>query len=165
MYIASPYGRVVALDPTTGKEVWVYTLPTGNPATRGVEYFSGDATTPPQIVVGTSDAKLFSLDAKTGALNTDVRRERHRRPRHAGDHARPAEQPRADLVAADHVQEPDHHRRATSRRATARGRPGDVRAFDIHDGKLAWTFHSIPRTGEPNFGHLARRQREVSARA
>ena len=70
MYIASPYGRVVALDPTTGKEVWVYTLPSGNPATRGVEYFSGDATTPPQIVVGTMDAKLFTLDAKTGALNT-----------------------------------------------------------------------------------------------
>ena len=70
MYIASPYGRVVALDPTTGKEVWVYTLPTGSPATRGVEYFPGDATTPPQIVVGTMDAKLFTLDAKTGALNT-----------------------------------------------------------------------------------------------
>src|SRR5215475_9178905 len=42
MYISSPYGRVVALDATTGKEVWVYKLPSGNPATRGVEYFAGD---------------------------------------------------------------------------------------------------------------------------
>jgi quinoprotein glucose dehydrogenase len=43
MYVSTPYGRVVALDPTTGKEVWVYKLPAGNPATRGVEYFAGDA--------------------------------------------------------------------------------------------------------------------------
>jgi len=69
MYISSPYGRVVALDAVTGKESWVYTLPSGNPASRGVEYFSGDETTSPQIVVGTSDAKLFTLDARTGALN------------------------------------------------------------------------------------------------
>ena len=33
MYIASPYGRVVALEPTTGKEVWVYQLPAGSPST------------------------------------------------------------------------------------------------------------------------------------
>ena len=67
MYIGTPYGRVTALDPTTGKEIWTYKLPTGEPATRGVEYFPGDKQTPPQIVVGTSDAKLFTLDAETGA--------------------------------------------------------------------------------------------------
>ncbi|HEU4721318.1 MAG TPA: pyrroloquinoline quinone-dependent dehydrogenase, partial [Gemmatimonadaceae bacterium] len=27
--------------------------------------------------------------------------------------------------------------------------PGDVRAFDVHTGKLRWTFHTIPREGEP----------------
>jgi quinoprotein glucose dehydrogenase len=70
MYIGTPYGRVSALDPTTGKEIWNYKLPSGEPATRGVEYFPGDKQTPPQIVVGTSDAKLFTLDVKTGALNT-----------------------------------------------------------------------------------------------
>src|SRR5262249_49421761 len=70
MYISSPYGRVVALDATTGKEVWVYKLPAGTPATRGVEYFAGDPQTPPQIIVTTSDSRLFTLDAKTGVLNT-----------------------------------------------------------------------------------------------
>ena len=49
MYITTPYGRVVALDPTTGKEVWVFQVPAGNPSTRGVEYWPGDAQTPPQI--------------------------------------------------------------------------------------------------------------------
>ena len=42
MYIATPYSRVVALDPTTGKELWAFKLPSGNPSTRGVEYWPGD---------------------------------------------------------------------------------------------------------------------------
>ncbi len=29
--------------------------------------------------------------------------------------------------------------------------PGDIRAFDVRTGKLAWTFHTIPRPGE--FGY------------
>src|SRR6185369_15507261 len=32
----------------------------------------------------------------------------------------------------------------------ANGPSGDVRAWDVHTGKLAWTFHTIPRPGEPN---------------
>ena len=49
MYIGSPYGQVVALDPTSGKQVWVYSMPAGDsPATRGVEYFAGDDRLPPR---------------------------------------------------------------------------------------------------------------------
>ena len=70
----TPYNRVVALDPTTGKEVWVFQLPAGNPSTRGVEYWAGDAQTPPQIVFGSSNARLYSLDAKTGQPQRNVRR-------------------------------------------------------------------------------------------
>ena len=69
MYVSTPYGRVVALDPTTGKEKWVFPLPSGSPSTRGVEYFAGDAKTPPQIVFGSSDGKLYSIDAVTGEPN------------------------------------------------------------------------------------------------
>jgi quinoprotein glucose dehydrogenase len=29
--------------------------------------------------------------------------------------------------------------------------PGDIRAFDVHDGKQVWEFHTVPRPGE--FGH------------
>jgi len=29
--------------------------------------------------------------------------------------------------------------------------PGDIRAFDVHTGKLRWTFHTIPRPGEPGY--------------
>ncbi|MEI9970883.1 MAG: PQQ-binding-like beta-propeller repeat protein [Ignavibacteriota bacterium] len=69
MYMTTPYARVVAIDPTSGKEVWNFHLPTGSPATRGLEYWTGDAQTSPQIVFGSSDGKLYSLDAKTGKPN------------------------------------------------------------------------------------------------
>src|SRR5580704_4074048 len=65
MYLSTPYSRVVAVEPTTGKEVWTFPLPAGNPSTRGVEYWAGDAQTPPQIVFGSNDGKLYSLNAKT----------------------------------------------------------------------------------------------------
>src|SRR6185503_15318849 len=42
MYLPTPGGRVVALDPETGKEIWRYTLPgTASASARGVAYWSG----------------------------------------------------------------------------------------------------------------------------
>jgi len=155
MYIGSPYGQVVALDPTSGKEVWVYKMPAGdNPATRGVEYFAGDNVTPPQIVVGTSGGRLLTLDAKTGALNpkfgvdgiVDLNTPEIRNGLPSGNAgmSSPPVMYQNFIILGDHVQE-----------GSGPGVAGDVRAFDIHDGKLAWTFHSIPRPGETNFGTWA----------
>ena len=28
---------------------------------------------------------------------------------------------------------------------------GDIRAYDLHTGKLRWTFHTIPHPGEPGY--------------
>lgn len=151
MYIGTPYGRVTALDPTTGKEIWTYKLPTGEPATRGVEYFQGDKQTPPEIVVGTSDAKLFTLDAETGTLNTAFGMN--------GIVNLNTPEITHDLPnASDGLSSPPvmfENLIILGGRTTEGGGPGpagDVRAFDIHDGKLVWTFHSIPQPGEPNYG-------------
>lgn len=151
MYVSTPYGRVVALDPTSGKEVWVYKLPSGNPATRGVEYFPGDAQTTPQIVVPTSDGKLFTLDAKTGALNTKFGVDgivdlatpeiTHNLPNASVGVSSPPVMYRNLIILGGRNPE-----------GSGPGPAGDVRAFDIHTGKLVWTFHSIPLPGEPNYG-------------
>ena len=29
--------------------------------------------------------------------------------------------------------------------------PGDIRAYDVHTGKLRWSFHTIPHPGEPGY--------------
>lgn len=154
MYIGTPYGRVSALDPTTGKEMWSYKLASGEPATRGVEYFPGDQQTPPEIVVGTSDAKLFTLNAKTGALNTSFGVDgfvdlntpeiTHNLPRASDGLSSPPTMFENLIILGGRTTE-----------SGGPGPAGDVRAFDIHTGKLVWTFHSIPQPGEPNYGTWA----------
>ena len=151
MYVGTPYGRVSALDPATGKEIWTYKLPTGDPATRGVEYFPGDKQTSPLIVVGTSDAKLFTLDAETGELNKafgvdgivdlDTPEITHNLPNASDGLSSPAVMFENLIIVGGRTTE-----------GGGPGPAGDVRAFDIHDGKLVWTFHSIPQPGEPNYG-------------
>jgi quinoprotein glucose dehydrogenase len=146
MYITTPYGRVVALDSTTGKEAWSFRVPSGNASTRGVEYWPGDAQTPPQVVFGTGGGRLFSLNAKTGQPNDAF-----------GDHGS------VDLNTPEILQglsgsnglssPPTMYRNliitgGRTQENPPQGPAGDVRAWDIHSGKLVWTFHSIPRVGE-----------------
>ncbi len=69
MYIVTPYGQVAAVDPVTGEEIWRYRLPTGNASTRGLEFWRGDGTTPAQVVFGSNDGKLYSVNARTGEAN------------------------------------------------------------------------------------------------
>jgi quinoprotein glucose dehydrogenase len=147
MYVATPYGRVVALDPTSGKEKWTFPLPSGNPSTRGVEYFRGDVTTPPQIVFGSSDGKLYSIDAVTGEPNdrfgvtgvVDLNTPEILQGLSGNDGlSSPPIMYKNLIIIGGRTQE-----------GPAQGPAGDVRAFDVHDGKLVWTFHSIPREGEP----------------
>jgi quinoprotein glucose dehydrogenase len=147
MYVSTPYGRVVALDPTTGKEKWTFPLPSGNPSTRGVEYFAGDATTPPQIVFGSSDGKLYALDAITGEPNdafgvkgvVDLNTPEILQGLPGNDGlSSPPVMYKNLIITGGRTQE-----------GPAQGPAGDVRAWDIHNGNLVWTFHSVPRAGEP----------------
>jgi quinoprotein glucose dehydrogenase len=157
MYVSTPYRRVVALEPETGKEVWAYQLPgSSQPTQRGVAYWPGDGEHAARIVFGTRDGLLIALDAKTG-----------RPPDDFGNHglvdlktpevmpAQPVTTPfgpgglgmsspplvyRNLVITGSIVQEYPQH-----------GPYGDVRAWDVRTGKLTWTFHSVPRPGE--YGH------------
>lgn len=147
MYISSPYSRVSALDPTTGKEIWSFPLPTGVPSTRGVEYWPGDSTTPAQIVFGSSDGKLYSLDAKTGkpnlafgdngVTNLNTPEILQGLPGRDALSSPPTIYKNFAITGGMTQENPPH------------GPAGDVRAWDMHTGKLAWNFRSIPRPGEP----------------
>jgi quinoprotein glucose dehydrogenase len=155
MYLTTPYGRVVALDPTTGREIWVAPIEgPGQPSLRGLEYWPGDGATPARLLFGTRDGRLIALDAETGR-------------RSAGFGVNGV----IDLKTADIVGTGDtrfygmtsppivHGNLVITGSAVqefpARGAAGDVRAWDVRTGALVWTFHSVPRRGEPGYGSWA----------
>lgn len=83
LFLVTPFNRVIALDPDTGQQRWVYdpqidkTLDYGHGfAARGVSAWS-DPWAPPwkrcrrRIVYGTADARLIALDASSGIPCSD----------------------------------------------------------------------------------------------
>lgn len=75
-YFCTPHRDIVALDAVTGKQRWRFhlqndTKPNIYLACRGVAYFqTSDANAPcgQRIISTTADARLFALDARTGAI-------------------------------------------------------------------------------------------------
>ncbi len=159
LYLSFPYYRVVALEPETGDEIWEYTAPgdwnspehqlhwTGG-SMRGLAYWEGDDRTPPQIVFGTEEGELISLNAATGLPN----------PRFGSDGF-------VDLKTPDVMNGfPNMHYGISSGVAIwkhlvftgvhnadetgSKGPAGDVRAWNLRTGDLVWTFHTVPRPGE-----------------
>jgi len=83
MYITTPFCRVIALDPETGREIWSYdpqikkdTVYSEGFINRGVSTWldpmrkPGDACRR-RIFIGTIDARLIALDADSGKLCSD----------------------------------------------------------------------------------------------
>jgi quinoprotein glucose dehydrogenase len=153
-YVAAQKGSLVALDATTGKELWAhpFTTPGGAPSRfagiagmRGANYWESKDRKDRRILV-TANGSLYALDARTGKLVDSF-----------ADHGR------LDLkIGIDRATRPLASRSAGRifenililGSATGEGYlapPGDIRAFDVVTGKLLWVFHTIPRPGE--FGY------------
>jgi quinoprotein glucose dehydrogenase len=86
MFVATPAGSIIALDPATGRERWRYiarvdlSLRFGDAASRGVSYWRDtrarrNAACATRIFFGTIDARLISLDAVSGRLCSGFGRE------------------------------------------------------------------------------------------
>ena len=79
MYVGTPLGRVIALDPATGRERWVYDpkiardVEYGDFASRGVsswldERAPADAVCRRRIFAATAQSQLIALDARDGQV-------------------------------------------------------------------------------------------------
>ena len=150
MYLATPYSRIVALDPATGREKWVYELPNkARASTRGLEYWPGDGAAPPSLLFGTGDGKLHSIRASDG------------RPNAGFGSAGVVDLKTPDvmvtglnktyLMASPPIVYENLVLTGASVGEAVGGAIGDVRAWDARTGKLVWTFHSVPRKGEPGY--------------
>jgi len=149
LYTPTAKHTVVALEPETGKEVWKFELGRVGAPLRGVTYWQGDKDIPAEILLGTSDGRLIALNAKTGKpvpgfgnegtvnLRIGVAEKFPDAPYHMGS---PGALYRGLIITGAQGQEdnPD-------------GPAMDVRAWDMRTGKLVWTFHTLPRPGEPGY--------------
>ena len=149
MFLPTRQKTIVALEPETGKEIWKYDLGKVAAPLRGVSYWQGDSSHPAQILAGTFDGKLLALNAKTGKLvpgfgnegavdlRAGVADKFPNSPYHMGS---PGTVVRNLIVTGAQGKEDDPE-----------GPGMDVRAWDLRTGKLLWTFHPMPRPGEPGY--------------
>jgi quinoprotein glucose dehydrogenase len=156
MYVTTGYLRVVALDAATGRELWQFDpmkaypfehQPTSGGVNRGCAFWSDSKPDGERrILHGTSDGRLFSLDAKTGKLDPafgdggirNLRAELD--PEFAklgyGPTSAPAIWKDTVIVGVSCGEGPGI------------AAPGDIRAFDVRSGKELWRFRTVPRPGE-----------------
>ena len=157
LVFSTPYSRVIALDPETGVELWTFDPKVDRErhysngyVTRGVAHWrdaNPRGVCASRILVAAVDARLIALDSATG---------------------RPCEGFGAggtvDLHdGVEHLLRPEHYKMTSapvvvgdvivSGPSLADMRPdqprGDVRGYDARSGRPLWTFHVIPREGEP----------------
>ena len=131
MYLTTSYNHVYAINATTGEEYWHYKHKMGpittfccGPNNRGVA-ISND-----RLFMGTLDAKLIALDAKTGNLLWETQ---------IADPDKGYSETMAPVVVDGKV--------LIGTNGGEYGVRGFVKAFDANSGKELWTFYSIPDKG------------------
>ena len=146
LYATTPTLKVVAIDAANGREIWTFDPAAGAPAAsrfrhRGVTVH-GDR------VFVTYRNWLYALSTKTGRPietfgsggRVDLR----------DGLGRPAENLSVSASTPGVVFE-DLLIMGSTVPETLPSAPGDIRAFDIHTGKIRWSFHTIPHPGERGY--------------
>lgn len=156
LYLSTPFSRVLALDPQSGRQKWVFDpgIPRKRPFAsepfvhRGVASWKDSATGLRRIFIGTYDARLFAIDAASGApcpdfgvagsvnLKTGLKRVN-------GTEYQVCTPPTVvgDVVVMGSTVGDNNNADASS---------GTVRAFDCRSGVLVWSFDPSPLAGAGN---------------
>ena len=155
MYVTTVTTKAVALKADSGERIWSYDpytdhtrhyIKASGGVNRGVAYWSdGKDNGQRRILLGLTDGRLVSLDAKTGKPDPHFGTEGIVDLRAAVEYdikGLPYGPTSAPLVIGDLVV------LGFSNSETNPSAPGDTRAFDVRSGKEVWRFHAIPRNGE-----------------
>jgi alcohol dehydrogenase (cytochrome c) len=132
MFLTTSFNHVYAIDAVTGEEYWHYKHKLGPIVTvccgnnnRGVAIEGG------RLFMGTIDAKLVALDAKTGKLLWE---------KQIADPEKGYSETMAPTVVDGKV--------LIGTNGGEYGIRGFVKAFNAADGNLLWTFYTIPDKGQ-----------------
>ena len=150
LYLSTPLGRVIALDPVTGKRLWSYEAKVdgdkgyGDFANRGVAAWRSPKGQL-RILVATIDARLIAIEAATGKPCQDfgdngvinLRRGLRIAPEGFADYEEtsPPAVIRNTIVVGSGIED----------NAATDEPSGEVRGFDALTGKLKWTWDPIPQ--------------------
>jgi alcohol dehydrogenase (cytochrome c) len=131
MYLTTSYNHIYAIDAVTGKQFWHYKHKMGpvttfccGPNNRGVAISGG------KVFMGTLDARLVALDAKTGNVLWNVQ---------IADPEKGYSETMSPTVVDNKV--------LIGTNGGEYGIRGFVKAFNADDGKELWTFYTIPEKG------------------
>lgn len=156
LYLSTPFGRVIALDPATGRERWTYDAHVnaragfGDPASRGVStwldpHAAAKAPCRRRIYLGTLDARIVALDARTGTPCRGFGRKGEVSLRE-GLHNTPYETAEYELTSPPAVIGGlIVTGSAVADNVRINAASGEVRAYDARTGALRWTWDPVPR--------------------
>lgn len=150
MYVMARTNNIVALDASTGKEIWMH--PSGAKTelitNRGIDYWESVDGSERRLLFAV-DNHLQAIDARTGRSivdfgeggSTDLREGLGRDPKtlrlvQSFNPGRIFE----DLLLLGSATNEEYD-----------SGPGDIRAYSVRTGKLVWSFHTIPHPGEPGY--------------
>jgi alcohol dehydrogenase (cytochrome c) len=132
MYLTTSFNHLYAIDAVTGEEYWHYKHKLGPIVTvccgnnnRGVAIEGG------RLFMGTIDAKLVALDAKTGKVLWE---------KQIGDPEKGYSETMAPAVVDGKV--------LIGTNGGEYGVRGFLKAYSAADGNLLWTFYTIPDKGQ-----------------
>ena len=138
---------IVALDATAGKQLWNH--PTdGTPTDRGINYWESNDRSDRRLIFAVN-SYLQEVNPRTGVTITSFGND-GRVDLREGLGRDPKTIPNIQTGTPGHVFE----NLIIMGSATSEvwgAPPGDLRAYDIRTGKMAWIFHTIPHPGE--FGY------------
>ncbi len=153
LIVCSPFNRIIALDPATGTERWVFEpeVPLDNwmPYTcRGVTAWTdadavAESACANRLFFGTNDARVFSIDARTGERCSGFGDDGEIRINIGKE-----EEIRGEVkITSPPAVINDTVVFGTFVRDMLRidAPSGRVRAFDARTGELKWTFDAVPR--------------------
>jgi quinoprotein glucose dehydrogenase len=147
MYVLAKNNSLVALDATTGKEIWIHANMRGI-GQRGINFWQSKDKKQKRFIITVGNT-LQAIDANTGKSiltfgtngYVDLKQGLDRDP---------------GLISRAASTSPGHIFENLFLMGSAPGEnlfagPGHLRAFDVITGKQKWIFHTIPFPGEPGY--------------
>jgi glucose dehydrogenase len=142
MYVLRSDGKIAALDPATGREIW-QSETTGRIGGRGVNYWQSADGSDKRLVF-LNDGLVRAIDANTGKYVPDFSIDlREALPEGHAPTPRPLMTNNPGRIFEDTY--------IVSLPAGAydyASSPADIQAYDIRTGARKWVFHVVPRVGE-----------------